>query len=241
MIASRAEIMVWLGKADSATNHEEALVAMVHPLVEQAVKDFVGYQIEQATYTHYLPERSRELEPDPRLWDYDAAGGRVLTTQHAGSRNATELLLPELPVRSVTTLYEDSGAYGDQGATDFASSTLLTEGTHFWRDVDASGLGCSGILHRIGSYWPARSRTVKVTYTAGYTQAELSTGIASAIKLAVLKAIQKAFTEHGEGQGQVKSERLGDYAVTYAAEGAGELPRESKKLLRKFFRWGRVM
>jgi hypothetical protein len=153
-----------------------------------------------------------------------------------------DLWSPEVPVRSVASLYEDSSAYAGDGSSDFAAGSLLTEGTNFWVDWDKSGICRSGRIVRIGSAWPRRKGTVKATLTAGYTANELTTGIASGIKLGVLNAVRDEFGMTDEGAGDVGSMRLAEYAVTmrdrYGTEG---LSRKVKRQLRSYVRMSRFM
>lgn len=241
MIVSRAEYLTFLAKASSVTTAEDGFLAMIAPWVERTVKKHVGCTIEQATYTHFLPRSSRATNEDSTVRYYDVRGGRAIAATAAGQREAAHLLTPELPIRSITSIYEDDSAYGGQGSGDFAATTLLTAGTDFFVDYDEDGLCKSGIIRRIGRYWPSRERTVKVAYTAGYTQAELTTGIAADIKLAVLEGIQQVFSKRGEGQGALKAERLGDYSVQYAIEAASKLPCESLRRLQPYVNYDRFL
>ena len=241
MICARAEILAFLGKGGSITDAEDGLLNLLSPMVEQSVKRFVGYSVEQATHTHYLPRDRRGGNIDPAVRYYDVRGGRAVGATVGGVAEAAMLLVPEIPLRSITNLYEDTGAYAGQGSGDFAASTELTSGTGFYVQYEPAGLCKSGIIHRTGGYWPSRNGTVKVVYVAGYTQAELSTGIAADIKLACLLAIQHAFGQRGENAGTVKAERLGDYAVTYAVERAGQMPRQARKLLGPFLSYAKFL
>jgi len=241
MICARAEILSFLGKAGSVTDAEDGLLNLIAPMVEMSVKRFVGYSIEQATHTHYLPRDRRGGNVDPAVRYYDVQGGRAVAATVGGVAEAAMLLVPELPLRSITNLYEDTSAYAGQGSSDFAPATELTSGTDFYVQYEPAGLCRSGIIRRIGGYWPARNGTVKVVYVAGYTQAELSTGIAADIKLACLLGIQHAFGQRGENAGTIKAERLGDYGVTYAVERAGQMPRQAKKLLAPFVSLGKFL
>jgi len=241
MICDRAEILAFLGKAGNVTDPEDSLLMMLAPMVERSVKGFVGYSVEQATHTHYLPRDRRGGNIDPAVRYYDVRGGRAVGATVGGVAEAAMLLVPELPLRSITNLYEDTSAYAGQGSGDFAASTELTSGDDFYVQYEPAGLCKSGIIHRTAGYWPARNGTVKVVYVAGYTQAELSTGIAADIKLACLLGIQHAFGQRGESAGTIKAERLGDYAVTYAVERAGQMPRQAKKLLQPFVSYGKFV
>jgi hypothetical protein len=118
------------------------------------------------------------------------ACGRQFTrgtyTEYPDSPGTRKLSLKETPVSfSGLSVYEDTSAYAGQGASDFASTTLLTQGADYHLDrsnLTTSGESRNGILHRVG-VWPARwtrdggylspRRTkwpgvLKVVYTGGY-------------------------------------------------------------------------
>ena len=181
MILDRAEILSYLGLAGTVTTAQDGRLNMLQPMVEDAVKGHLGYRVEQAAHTHYLPA-SRQTGSEPEVRFYDAVGGKAIAASVAGSYERKQLLVPELPIRSVASIYEDSTAKGGQGATDFAAGTLLTAGTDYWVDYETNGVGKSGLIYRTNRSWSGIPRTIKITYTAGYTQTELSTGIAAAIK-----------------------------------------------------------
>jgi hypothetical protein len=243
-IVARAEYLTWLGIAGSVTDHEDGLLAMVVPQIERSVKRFLGYSIEQPStdYVHYLPRAGRGADEDPTIMYIDVHGDRVQTATVGGVSEYGQLQLPEIPVRSVTEIREDASAYGGQGPNDFPASSVLTAGTDYFIDYTESGLCMSGIVKRINAYWPTRARTVMATYMAGYTQDELTTGIACDIKLAVLTMIQRLFGRRGATtKGDIKSERLGDYSVEYLVEQARIIPFYVKRSLQPFVSYARFM
>lgn len=201
------------------------LVAMdvIRPLAEDAVKQYVGYSIEQATHTHYLPEDSTY---QGELVGYDVINNRVYEEYSCGPRF---LYVPERPLRSITSIFEDPSAEGGQASGDFGVSTELTAGLDFYIDYTVAGVSWSGRLERIVTNWSTKRRTVKVTYVAGLTAGELAGttairgpegGGVSAIRYAAMMAASMYYNEaqslNDGGQGPIKSERLYDYAVTYA-------------------------
>jgi len=245
MILDPAEIAVWLGKSSTLTDTEAALITMIQPMVERSVKAYCGCNLEpQKTYTHYLP-RQRRGPGATAVRTWDVRGNKAVSMSAGRSLEAHNLWLPERPVRSITSVNVDEGAYGGQNSSDFSGDNLVS-GTDYQLDELESGLSYSGKLIRRGSYWPSLPRTVKVVYVAGFTQAEMTydstnreAGIAADLKLAALIAMQNAFAQHGPDAGEVRSERLGQYSVTYATGGVQELPKESKRLLRRFVSYGR--
>lgn len=213
-IVSEAEIITRLGLGDTATEADVARVTMLHRLVEAAIKEAVGYSIEQATHIEFLP--ATDTGGYGAHYEMERIGDRIVSF---GSGIPT-LQLSELPVRSITSIYEDPGAYGGQASGAFGSSTLLTAGSDYYLDIDRAGICRSGIVRRMGGSWSNVPRSIKVTYVAGYSTSELD-GLASALpvnaehfKLAVLEAIKDNY-EAFDASSAIKSESLKDYSVTY--------------------------
>lgn len=248
MICEEQEILAFLDLATMATDHDRTMVAVLQPAVEQLIKEFLGYSVEQADYTLFLPLTDSQIEVGALsevamgIPDYEVSGGVAYPQGVSGPKESMDLWSPEVPIRSVASLYQDSGAYAGSGASDFASGTELTEGTNFWVDWDKSGINRSGRIVRIGAAWPRRKGTVKVTLSAGYTANELATGIASGIKLAVLNAVRDEFGAAEEGGGDVQSMKLGDYAVTMQERhGTEGLSKKVKRQLRSYVRYSRFV
>lgn len=237
-ICSVAEVKTYLGLGASATDAQIGLIEMLMPGVDDLIKSFLGWNVIQATYTHLLP--------DIDMFDiyygnldlgvpFDANGSRI---SYAFPGNPQILQVPEIPLRSVTSLYADYSSAGGQGPADFPAGSLLAEGTDYYIDFDAvtdptpnarKGVGWTGHIRRwIGSVWPARQRTAMVTYVAGVTPDELDgvatfpSGRVRNIKLAAIQACAAAFNQakatqvNGLGaQGPITSEKIGDGTFSY--------------------------
>lgn len=69
-----------------------------------------------------------------------------------------EVIIPETPVHSITSVNLDTGGYWGQPSGSFdATTTLLTSGTDYalvYDDPENSGVSKSGRLRRIGTIWP---------------------------------------------------------------------------------------
>lgn len=241
MIADRSHYQTFMQRAGTMTDQDLGLLAMLMPMVDRAIKKFVRYNIEQTSYTHFLPEFPRMSSADAHGVVFDVRGDQAIATLVGGNREFGRLIVPELPIRSVSEVKEDRSALGGQGSSDFGSNTTLTAGTDYFVDFESSGIASSGILYRRGSLWSSRERSIKVTYTAGYTTEELNTGIAADIKLAALLTMQRVFARRGDNEGQLKSERLGDWSGTYAVENANRIPREARQLLAPFIHEGALV
>ena len=243
-----------LGIGDSATAAEQRLANIVLAPAHGACKRFLRYDPVSATRTEYLPSADDLGDSwwinDPGVWDSN--GVEAFFTSYGGS-TSDQLQVTHIPIRSITTIHEDVNAYGDQESGDFPASTLLTSGTHYYHDIDTTGLCKSGIIYRRSGSWSDRARTIKVVYVAGYTMNEFQgmTEIdASPIQYAVLEtavymfkrlAVNQKKSGPGFTAGPLLSEKLGDYMYRLSEQAAGsietmglfagDLPPESARLM----------
>jgi hypothetical protein len=194
-ICSKADVTTWLGLNSSLSEKEDMLLELLIPLAESSLKNFIGFSAESATYTQFFPARGGYNEDE--IVGLDVVNNRVVA-EYAGGFSG--LFLKELPVRSITSIYDDPAAFGGQGASDFPASSLLTSGTDYYLDVDQSGISWSGkVIRRYGT-WSQVPRSIKVTYVAGFTAAELD-GTATAgiravgLRFAAIIAVAHAFKE----------------------------------------------
>lgn len=153
-----------------------------------------------------------------------------------------KLILQNRPVISVTSVYEDAGAYWNQSADPFPASTLLTAGVDYALQTDAREVPAtwgytsrSGIIVRLGKQWARRFPTtrmgglstfnlsvpdmpaigaVKVTYTSGYTT------VPPAITQAVCWEVDAYRSRAGKGGQQLTAESLGEYSYSLAQQEA---------------------
>lgn len=240
-ICSPAEVLAALGKAGTATADDRGLVAMILPLVDSAINAFLGYVVLQNTYTALLPDSDLYSIADSEAWPYgeplDAVNGRI----SYGYPMVPQILqVPNIPLRSVTSLKADFSAAGGQNANDFASGTALTLGTDYYVAYEApdigqtvpyqSGVSWTGHIRRwLGGIWPARMMSAQLIYTAGVTPNELDAKTAfpikdvRTIKHAAILASMLAYKElkaWGGGNtgtsGPVIQERLADWSATYS-------------------------
>ena len=218
------DVLDWLGKRECATATERAQIATLIPLAEGALEQYLGFVVEQATYTHYLPETDEGF--DAAEGGLDVVNGRVVIEADNG---LAMLVLPQRPVRSVTSVIEDQGSRGGQGSGDFGNASM-TQGTDYYLDNTTSGVSWTGALMRVAGAWPTRRRTVKVVYVSGFTANELTAGTIlgpderssirnlkyAAIITAAAAVLEAQRHQSGLGAGPVIMERLADYQVQYA-------------------------
>lgn len=242
MIASEAEIRVFLGVSDSATDEERAVLTMVHPRAEARVREHIGYDPEQSVRTEYYPRHQPAgglgIRETSGVWDVNAAHtfGRF---EPATSHINRTLQLEGLPVRTITSVHVDYDGRHGKGSGAFGSGDLQTDGDDFWAEFDEDDVCRSGMLFASGA-WTIVPGSVKVVYRSGYSQEELSgravassvasdgtittarldgSGIKRAVILTAVKAFQtwaalKKRTAVGFVPGPFSGEKLGDYSYS---------------------------
>lgn len=235
-ICSPAEALLY-ATGGSASAVDQALMSMLQPMAENLIADYLGYQPVQAEYTEILPDTNTfPLAENDLGWPVDVINDQIAFAYPGAS---PVLQLSVIPVRSVTALYADWAALGGQGPSDFAPDTLQTLGTDYFIDYDTAvstpaatnGVSWTGLLRRWYGNWPGRARTIKVTYTAGFSIDELDgkTRVPLSqqpltIKMAAIEICVAAFKQakvwgaSAGAMGPVTSETLGDYSVTYSEE-----------------------
>ena len=254
MILVPAEARIALGLAASITDADRGLIELLLPMVDGAIKTALHYDPIQKEHIEWYPRVRIDLSQSEGTWDSDG------TKAYWQSYSALDdcLQLEHLPVRSIGEVKVDyNGGFG-QKANTFGNDTIQTAGTDYFQDQIRDGLNMTGHLYsRTG--WPAEPGSVKVTYTAGYSNDEFagraSTSIdASPIKHAALITILKAFKSFKANQkqgsagfvaGQITSESLGSYSYQIDGDGAGMLTGfqvsispEADELLQKFKHYG---
>lgn len=142
-----------LGIASTDTS-QDALLTTIVAEADDILKNYLGQNVEDATYTEY----------------YMGNGRRAL-------------VLRQRPVRSITSIHLDSDGYYGFGTSPFSATELLVAATDYTLDyASAAEFSESGIVYRLGGVWPSTSADVglmndipvkalgniKVVYVAGY-------------------------------------------------------------------------
>lgn len=172
-IADISEVLLELGLTATATDKERAVANVSLKKAEGAVRRYLQYDPAQEERTEYYPQFDHRVPERQGIWEANET--------HAYFRESIEygmedLQLKHLPVRSISSLKVDyDGRFGTK-TDSFPDSSAWTEGTDFWPNydrVDGSGnsLCTDGILRAQGG-WPSAPGTIKIVYTAGYTDAE---------------------------------------------------------------------
>lgn len=251
ILANSNAILARLGiTAGEGNPDRDLVVGDLWPAMEAAVKQYLGYDPTARTVTEYLPSRDGSMMEEPLDPMYAKTSAGSLVLENGGGSNP-DIFVSSLPLRSVTSLYENPGAWeGGTSGGDWPASTLLREGSDFIVDYSEPGLSMSGCIRRRAGSWSAQRRSVKVTYAAGLSADELA-GDYYPIRDALMLAIQRRFLSivslrkssvTGAAGGIVSAETIGDWSVQYdsaslQAMGLGmaiSLPEEARDMLRPF-------
>lgn len=261
MLLQASDIQAYLSIGN--TSPYVALCNLLAPYADRLVKKYVGYAVEQATFTELWPFISTRADlsvgyvEDEEILAYEGSpqGARPIRQGRGNSRDT--LFALNLPVRQVVSIYEDVQAWlNTNPAQAFPAGTLLKSGTDYvvdWESFDFVGLTgvCkTGFIFRVGSIWSLQARSVKLTYVAGWSAAELASTVPEYKLAAVLtgaKLVKEAIAQGlGDGMGStglIQSEDLDDYSVSYVPPEGGpdvclqnDMPREAKKLLEELVR-----
>jgi len=223
---------------------DATLLALLGP-AQRALESFIGWEVEQASYIRFYPKVERGGASSPFVHDW---GGRT------NSNRSRTLGLDHKWVRpSGLEVREKTAAYAGQ-AEDFDGDTVLTLGSDYVLDLDQPDFSRSGQLIRLNSNWPRQRHSVKATYTAGFTAAELagtdSTYDASDIRGAMIQTItlwyqQAKANEKSRGTvGPIISENIQGYSyvkgMTLVRDMAGlrnSLPPIAMQMVAKYRRY----
>jgi len=255
-IATRADILAELGLTGVATSEQETIIDTALRKAAGAVKSYLRYEPVQGSHTEYYPQQAYQSQPGPGVWE--VTDEKAVLRQVSESAT-NELQLRHLPIRSVASVNVDYDGRSGTKSGSFGSGTSKTEGEDYWAnydEVDGEGnkICKDGILRAVG-LWPTTPGTVKVVYTAGYSDDELrgndSIVDASPIWLAIVEeatrlARRTLLTKKGSlgiPAGVLTSENLGDYSYSVEAGSlqrlfSGELMPETKARLADFVNWG---
>lgn len=179
-------------------------------IVNAVISDFKKYcrwGITEATYVDWLPQPGA-------VYGTPLRSTSRMTNGVSGGQD--RLQLPQMFVTAVSEVKEDSGL-------TFGSDTVLTIDTD-WRPQRAGGvLSKSGGLLRINSAWCSIPLSIKISYTAGFTESDL-TGAHNGIRFQAIKQCilrwfkrQRELAVFADGAtGLTRKEKLGDFETQFA-------------------------
>lgn len=262
MIVSPSELYIALGIAESQTAQEKALVNMSLRSAEGAIRRHLQYDPVQRERTEYYPQMDLAPTPGLGVWEVSSSDAYFRRVSQAAT---DQLQIKHLPIRSIGSLYIDYDGRSGARSGAFASDTQKTEGEDFWpnwtaTDADGNKVCTDGVIRSHG-LWPSEPGSVKITYTAGYSEDEFrgnSTALdASPIWESVLdeavrrvkKAASRAKSSAGGlAVGPKASESLGDYsyslnqaAFNTLIDGSRDLMPETKEKLQQFINLGSMI
>lgn len=259
-IADISEVLLEIGLSASATETEKAIVQSCLTKVESEIKRFLRYDPTQNTHVEYYPRMDFSRQSREGVWEVSDTQAFVRYLQESAT---DELQLKHIPVRAVTDLRVDYDGRAGTRSGSFGSSTIWTEGVDFWPNYevrDASGttkLCLDGIIMSEGR-WPNIPGSIKITYLAGYNNAELhgeddtivdANPILTAVIDETVARVQKIYSRmkktRGWALGPLASESLGDYsysqdmsALQTLINNKGGLMADTMDRLQEFVNWG---
>lgn len=259
-IADISEVLLEIGLSASVTETERAIVQSCLQKAESEVKRHLRYDPTQKTHIEFYPSIDFSMQSRLSIWEADSNEAFVRRLSEAAS---DQLQLRHLPIRSITELKIDYDGRAGTRSGSFGSSTAKTEGTDFWANYDVQNSDGStklcrdGILYSEGR-WPNQAGSVKVTYIAGYSSAELHSdsdalvdagSILSVVIEETIARVQTVYSRmkkaRGWGIGALTSESLGDYSYSQDAaslqvmiNNKSGLMASSMSKLAEYVNWG---
>lgn len=218
------DVEVFFGISCCDDTSASRLLQLVTRWTESQARKWVGHGISQNTYTAEYHRRDR-LDSFDSIENLEVIGDSVYLDSHSPA-DGHILKLDNAFVRSITEVRMDpAGNFGFTSGS-FGSSTVLVEGTDYFLELDSTGLSKSGRLIRNNAAWPNRPGSVKVTYVAGFSAAELNADY-SFVKEALLLEMRSKFNAMWSQQGTAaasgvkkKETYVGDYSVEYVVDSA---------------------
>jgi hypothetical protein len=260
-IVDPSEIILDLGLSASITDEERGIIQAAITRAEGAVKRYIRYDPTQQSRTEYYPSQNYARSHAGSVWE---VSGGTAYQRNVSQESTSELQVRHIPIRSTPTIdlrVDYDGRSGTQ-AGSFGATSQKVEGTDFWpnydRDDSSGDQVCSdGIIRSVG-LWPTQAGSVKIVYTAGYSDEEMhgqdsiidASPIMDAVVEEAIRRAKKAFvnmkqTVAGWVAGPMKSEKLGDYSyvlgdgvVDRLFGSTVDLTEETKEKLTEFVNYG---
>ena len=204
------------------TESMRQLVKKVRQKAENLVKQYVGYNIERATYVEYLPAKTLSIRAEGDLTSvgFDLIGGTVVP-RSTFPTSRREIVLQQLPVWSIEAAYDNPAAYNTAEGDWPTGSQLPTNAYFLDRDME-DGPCWSGILYRNVGSWGIAARSIRIEYTAGLTAQQLATEYTE-FNQAVLVTCAKMLADIAArsnmvrtGAGPVASVSVQDFAASFS-------------------------
>jgi len=226
-LVTDSDILAYIQINDKClTPSMRALVTRVRVKAENLVKQYVGYNIEQAEHVELLPAKVLSLrsDGDSTAGGFDMIGGTVVP-RYTFPNTRREMVLGQLPVRSIESIYDNPAAYNVADGQWPATSLLPTNAYFLDRDYENEP-SWSGIVYRNVGTWSVSTRTIRVSYTAGLTAAELRdtyTEFGHAVQVTAAKMLADIAARSNmarTGAGPMQSVSVEDFSASYAGQNA---------------------
>jgi len=139
------------------------------------------------------------------------------TEYHDGPRTE-DLVLKHRPIISITDIWDDPDR-------DYEDGDKLDAD-----DDDYVSYADEGIIRAEAHTWNEGNKNIKITYTAGYTSIPADVDLSCQIQVAYW------YNRADKGADAADSERLGDYAITYAKSDAarGQVCDDARVLISTY-------
>lgn len=252
-----SEVLLNLGLEGTVSEVERTMAAVALQAATDAVSTYLNYNPVKAERTEYYPVEDFRRSGSMGVWQVSDTQAYV---RQLSQYVTNELQLSHLPIRSIANLWIDyDGRFGTRTGS-FQAEHLMQEGVDFWAQyekVDSTGgRVCSDGILRSQGRWPDAPGSVKVQYTAGYTDAELrgqdaivnAHQINEAVRDEAVRRFMKDYSRRKKKLagfvGPLTSESLGsyNYSVDTAVMdrmigGTMDLLPETQQKLQKFQRY----
>lgn len=198
------------------------VIGILMASTDRLFADFLGYSVASATRTEYYPSRVNLTQRDQLVDGYERAGSNKVVPVERYRSERRILALRHIPVTEIVAVYENADATLSD-PPEFGAEHLLTAGSDYYLDRENDDRSDTGFLMRATGPWCSADRSVKVTYTAGFTAEELGDSYAH-LKHAYLLQVQVAYNSRkihllsertGGMPGILASESLGDWSASY--------------------------
>ena len=226
-IADLSEVLLQLGLSDTVTEAERAIAQEALRVATGAVVNYLQYNPVLSTHTEFYPQEDFRREGRVEIWEVSDTQAYV---RQLSEFVTNELQVQHIPIRSIQSLRIDyDGRFGKKSGS-FAASTEKVEGDDYWPqydliDSDSKSVCSDGIIRSEGR-WPDVPGSVKIAYTAGYTDKELHgqdsvinaspilDGVLDESVRRVLKVYSRMKRRISGFSGPLTTESLGDYSYS---------------------------
>ena len=224
-LVSVDDMKAYLGLT-SPTAQQNIVVSMIVKGRMGLFVNYLGYNPIQSTYTEILPDTYNRVLRDPIIAPYESVGGGKIAPSRLYTQPNRVLQVANLPLRSVTSIYENPAAFdGGTAGGDWPEDTKL-DPIEYYIDEKDPGFSETGFIVRNNSAWQLSPRTIKVTYVAGRTTEEIPEDMLYAFYVDCQISYHEAMMHFPKAQGGIgimKSQRLETWGEEYDTKSATDL------------------